>query len=654
MKAAKFNPIQMLKLMGVAANEEECEKAISVVLATAREDEFGALDELSDPEIRAFRASVEKNLIQLSDSSVEFDAEEIFFARVACETVQKSDKLGVLQKDEILSKAVPDIPVLCEIFQKHSLHLMTAIQQGDAQSEDEECFICLQLLQLAKVADLQEEGSRRHFSTVMEGMLSCRETPDDIVEGCVESIKAAKENEHEFLETIFNIISTLSGAERGDSNEDECLRQLRILSILSIVLEICSSGISSHDRLKAFIDIVVSAVTNSNPLVREAGVSCFGKLGLFTEESTLLAEFKPILLKVAINEKEKLEIRSQAMLALSDWSLLFSEVLQPCDIEGATVSFLQIVREMMQHENPSVIAIAAEIICKLLFSGRVCESTLIAQLLVIFFDSSHEDIESDNNDIKEVGSFARLQQLLCLFFPAYCIKSEHGQDAMLGSIKCALDLAQAKKKSEKKKAALPLVKMIDYVCSVVDVGREVSVSNNANTPSTDKAMVDEKSMKKSNTALLASIQVAEFLINDGSLTVTQTRSLCKFLGRQEIDVETGEHSHLRKLKDHMEELGMMLTDNTCLRSLTNINEYLVDVKDEDDASVENEDEADAGTHSGDTTLEDSIMESLAAVSISNNKENTRSAKSTKANDSTNRRNSRLSEGSSNILGNVAD
>jgi hypothetical protein len=60
-----------------------------------------------------------------------------------------------------------------------------------------------------------------------------------------------------------------------------------------------------------------------------------------------MAEFKPILLKVAVNEKEKLEIRSQALLALSDWSLLFSEILQPCQVADDTVSFLDIVKEMI-------------------------------------------------------------------------------------------------------------------------------------------------------------------------------------------------------------------------------------------------------------------------------------------------------------------
>jgi condensin complex subunit 3 len=256
--------------MGASVNEEECEKAVGVVLETARSGDKAVLNELSDPEIRAFRASVDKHMVQLSDSGVTFSAEEIFFARIACATAQESMALTPVQKDEIVNKVAPDIPVVCEIFQRHSLRLIQALQEGDTESEDEECFICLQLLHLAKIAGLHEEGSRRHFSSVMKGILSSRETPDDLVEGCVESLRAAHEYENEFLETISQIVSDISGAEDDSPNEVESLRTLRILSILTIVLETSSSKISSHPLLQDFVEIIVSSVANSNSLVREA------------------------------------------------------------------------------------------------------------------------------------------------------------------------------------------------------------------------------------------------------------------------------------------------------------------------------------------------------------------------------------------------
>jgi hypothetical protein len=189
----------------------------------------------------------------------------------------------------------------------------------------------------------------------------------------------------------------------------------------SLLLENASSKISTNAAVQDFAKSITPAASYSNPLVREAGISCFGKLGLFTNESTVLEEFKPsILLKAAFNEGEKLEIRGQALLAfLSDWSMLFSDILQPCNVEGEDLSFLDLVK----------------VAAKLLFSGRVCESTLIAQLLLLFFDPTMTEADGDDSsEVKEVGSPVRLHQFLSLFFPSYCINSEIGRDAVLGPI----------------------------------------------------------------------------------------------------------------------------------------------------------------------------------------------------------------------------
>jgi hypothetical protein len=652
MKAAKFNPVTLLKMMGGALNEEECEKAMKVVLESARSGERALFNELSDPEIRAFQTCINEHLVKLSDSGATFEAEELFFARIACATAQESADLTATQKDEIINKVAPDIPVVSEIFQRHSVRLITALQEANREKEDEECFVCLQLLQLAKVAGLQEEGSRRHFSGLMQGTLSSGETPEDLVEGCVDALRVAHEDENQFLETISQVVSDLLAAEDDASDGVDTLRTLRVLSILTIVLEKASPRISSHPLLQDFAKVIVTAVTNSNALVREAGVSCFGKLGLFSEEIVVMADFKPILLSVAVNEDEKLEIRSQAMLALSDWAMLFSEILQPCQIEDETFSFLGVVKEMLQHTNPSVAAIAAEVAAKLQFSGRVCESSLLAHLLVLFFDPDQE--ASENDDIKEVGSFARLQQLLSIFFPAYCIKSEHGRTATLGAIECAIGLANNRKagKSKKRKLVFPVVKMVEFVCSVVDAGEAAAVSNESNVPSTPKSVGEESvPATDSNTALLTAIQVAQSLVNENSLTATQSRGLCKFLGS--LEIMQGDAMCLRKLKEQMEELGMVLTDGTCLRYLSALNEQLDEIEIAEEEPVDEDDVSSQGTvteagSTGETTVEDSLMDSMAGLSVKN-KENVKRASQGKANRSSLPSSSRRSAGSVSVL-----
>jgi condensin complex subunit 3 len=623
MKSSKFDPVALLKLMGVTVNEEESAKVVEVVLETARSGDVEMLSELSDPEIRAFQASAEKSLIRLANPDQILEPEAIFFARMACSTAMESPLMTLTQRDDALNKVVPDIPVLCEIFQRHAVRLIDAIKMEESETEDNECFICLQLLNLAKATDLQEEGSRRHFSSVMKRALLSGETPDDLVEGCVLAMCAAHEHEQGFLETIVQTASELSGEEVDDS------RLLRIISILTIVLENASSKISTNVAVQDFARYIIPAVAHSNPLVREAGISCFGKLGLFTNESTVLEEFKPILLKAAFDEDEKLEIRGQALLALSDWSMLFSDMLQPSNVEGKDLSFLDLVKTLMIHPRQGIAAIAAEVAAKLLFSGRICESTLIAQLLLLFFDPTMTEADGDDSEVKEVGSPVRLQQLLSLFFPAYCINSEIGRDAVMGSISSMLNLVHQKPKTKKRKAAMPVVKMIEYICSIVDAGRRVSSQAESGELSTSNASSEKsQSAIMPSTALVSSLQVAQFLIQESSnLTNTTVRALCKFIGGHDIDVQIESKAHLLQLQEYLEELGMLLTDAPSLRSMALLNDSLVGVEDEENGRVQNDDSSEATEtedemeSTGETTLEDSLMDSMLALSVKEGKEN---------------------------------
>lgn len=643
MKAAKFDPIKLLKRMDIIVNEEECEIAMKVVLEVARSRDCALLNDLSDPEIRAFQAgiSIEKSVTQAIESGATLDAEQLFFARIACVTAQESTELSPEEKYDLLNNAIPDIPLLCERFHQYSIRLSEAIQEGDSKREDECCFLCLQLLHLAEVVGLNDEGSRRHFSSFMKTILSSESTPDDLVEGCVEALRVAKEHETDFLKAISEIINHLSHETTPDEvTQTDSSYTLRILSILAIVLENASSDAASHDLFQNASAIVISAVTHPNVLVREAGVSCLGTLGFFTKQDTVTADFKPIILEVASNDKEKLEIRSQALLALSDWTLLFSEILNPCEIGDKKTSFLAILETMMQHKNPSVVAIAAEISIKLLFSGKVCESSLVARLLVLFFDprpqsGSHVDLD----DAKEVGNMVRLQQLLSLFFTAFCIKSEYGRSAMLGSLEFALGLAVTKEpgKSSKKKITFPLLKMIEFVCATVESGRE------ADSPSLDIGMREGASI-----ALSVSVQIANFLISEDSLSVTQSRALYKFLGNLEISLEGDEKTTLCELRDLLEELGMIASDELSLCSLSMLSQKIaeIDLSDIDNLNKScNEDEdvscddtvsdselepvcVDDNT-TGESTIEDSLMNSMNMLAVAD-KENARESLSSKS------------------------
>jgi condensin complex subunit 3 len=421
MKEVKYDPIALLKLVGVTDNEAEANQVLKVVLGAARSDDDELLSELSDPEVRAFKSGIDIASKPIVNAEENIDPEQLFFLRARCQDVQESKQLTSSQKDTINSKLIPDIPVLCEAIELHASRVVQAIQNDDEEKQDIESLICLQFLQLAKVADLKEEGSRRHFLYLMKQMLSSIETPDDLVEGCIHALRMVCDREADMLDIVREIVEAIQNYDEDtvDANEEDLgtMKLVRVLSILTVILETATSQLSTNPVLHDFAKHIVPSVTHSDAFVREAAVGCFGKLGLFTAENTIIEEFKPILLQVANQVDEKMEIRAQALLALSDWSMLFSDVLNPCIVGSETICFADIVQDMMRDSRTACVCIASEVAAKLLFSGRVCDSDWLAQLLAIFFDPRMIDLAEDDDDVKEVGSPVRLQQLLTIFFP---------------------------------------------------------------------------------------------------------------------------------------------------------------------------------------------------------------------------------------------
>lgn len=624
MKSVSFDPIALLKLIGVMDNEAEASQVLQVIMEIAHSSDSDLLDELSDPEIRAYRSGIESAAIPLKNSDDSLEPEGLFFLRIRCKTVLDSKDYSSTQKESITSKLIPEIPVLCEVFESHAKALMDAIDESDENKQDNESFVCLQLLQLAELANLDEEGSRRHFAYVMKEMLSSVATPDDIVEGCINALRRVCDSEREMIDSVRGIIDSLQkvqateseAAEEHDEEIDTAtIRLVRILSILTVFLETATNQLSSNPAVTEFAQLIVPSVTHTDSFVREAAVGCFGKLGLFTDETTIVSEFKPILLQVASCEDEELGVRGQAVLALSDWSMLFSECLTPSLVDGEELSFSKAVRTMMDDASAAAVCISAEVAAKLLFAGRVCDSEWFAKLLTIFFDPRMEDMLEDNDDVTEVGSPVRLQQLLTLFFPAICMKSDGaGRDAMMGSILPLLETVYSKpqktsgKGKKSKKVTWPVAKMIQYICSAIDNGKPTSDDEDTVVQGQDDKLTGEQEQGSNNvpeaddkvetdavslnsTSLLAGVQVAEFLAKSGlELTDTEARALCKFLSTVDFDVDDEDINNISSLKRHMEDLGMMLTDATSLRYLASLNDLLADIEVNDDDEEEEEDE----------------------------------------------------------------
>lgn len=465
LKLTRFDPIALLDHLNPVLNESICEEVSRVLIRIASmiDLEDGPSDRgvelvrehFGGPEIRSLIQIVLKRLNIVADSSEGVTANNgvvdenvviggltpsmALFLRVRCEVSSSTD---------VVAGIITDVPTLCSQLNTHIDKLIDFNSDDEiydemdedeaAAHEDAQAFVCLQLMHMARSSELhREEGSRRHFITIMRRIMARLATPDDLVEACVKAMASAHDKESQFLQTISEILADVEDDDTFQNKDLDpralvIVRQMRIIAILSIVLESVSGNVTSHPILDTFFQHLSPAITSKNAIVREHGVICLSKFCLLSGEDKVLNEFRPLLLTIAGSVEERVEVRAQAALALCDLALIHERMLlvEEEKEEDATAvgnarnssstmpSFMGMLLEMLGHSKPGIVIIAAEIAAKLLLARRITDPTIIAWLVLIYFDSSlmnQDDEYADNGSaeeaVKKVGSPVRLQQV---------------------------------------------------------------------------------------------------------------------------------------------------------------------------------------------------------------------------------------------------
>ena len=582
-----------------------------------------ALMDLSDAEIREFKNKCSDHTTFGLNADVELSSSKVLYLRMMANMITKSRTLSEVKKSNLLSKFVPDVTTLTDVLEKHMGRLKTIqncsrdleydeddIAMKDIEENEEvESFICLQLLQLTISMDLDEEGSRRHLSSIIHRILSSSETHEDLIESCVHLLSAASDSEVSFIQSISEVlVSTIEIVDEMDSSSEEKQAQyVRALEILSITLEKTSRHMSKNPILQNFSNIILNAISDYSlgSTIRELGIGCLGRFVILMDEETVLNKYKTLLMNIASMEEEKIEIRAQALLSMCDLSLLHERFMAPVVLDSESnnteIGFADILLNVMTNSTKSLVIIAAEVSVKLMSFGRLHDANIIANLITLYFDQnlSSGAINEDINDIKEVGSPTRLQQLLTMFFPTYCMKFSHGKENLLASVPALLTLLNEKMSSRnnkrKKASTWPIAKIIDYIIDLLE------------TESDTKTTEEE-----SNTSpmLDISLSIASFLVKESDNLSTQyVRSLCKILSSIDLDTSGENQISLKPLKLNLDELSMSLTDETALRSLRRLVSELDEVKssaeDIDTISSSRKHHANSGEAGNDDSIENS-------------------------------------------------
>ena len=658
-KRTKFDPIALLDLLDPIQHENVCLNAAKAIIATASKDyemegvlttSDVTLGELSNPEIRAYKEKV-LGTISITNPNAhtgdsangeeerELDPASMIFIRARCEMILESKTLNEYKKSTRLAEIVPDVTVLGQVIGKHVKALNDIVEEknsleeeidedddydddiiaGYDHREDIEVFICLHLLKLSKFVDLKEEGSRRHFSSIIHRILCNPDTHADLVEGAVHALSASHDNEAAFLLSISEVLASIietdtdTGADEGEgedgndanggnggsphhmSKEEKTEQYLRAIEILSVALEKTSRKMSSNAILRNFNSTILNAITTPSlgPLVRESGVSCLGRYVILMDEETIIDTFKPVLMGIAFGEDEKIEIRAQAMLAISDLAFMFHRIMAPIALQNITeeeVAVTDLLLKMLSQPKKSLAIVAAECSAKLLFTGKMHDANIVAHLVTMYFDKNLTfDADEEDDAVKEVGSPTRLAQLLTIFFPAYSMGSAIGRDTLTACIKPLLGIVHNKmsmKVKGRKNPALPIAKMVEYICQTIENGEDAAAKSSNDDDG------NETDLKDASPVLNVAVAICYFLCDENeNLTISYLRSLCKILSKSYIDIDSEDIKTLKHLKRGLDELSINITDNTAMRSLETLIEILDDVQsdeEEDDEQVETE------------------------------------------------------------------
>ena len=155
-----------------------------------------------------------------------------------------------------------------------------------------------------------------------------------------------------------------------------------------------------------------------------------------------IAELHNIIYQVASNEIEEGEIRSQALEAIIDMATVYESLYKD------DYSLTMLLLRLQEGAEPALLRVGAEGSAKLLFSGRLSEPKLFANLLNFFFLPKLADngLENENENDWEggmeaedayLGSSSRLQQILSVFFHAFFMAGNSRDTIAFG---CTSDL----------------------------------------------------------------------------------------------------------------------------------------------------------------------------------------------------------------------
>jgi len=347
------------------------------------------------------------------------------------------------------------------------------------------------------------------------------------------------------------------------------------MMILSVAFENTMIPIDNEPGSSEFLSLILNCLTNPMKMVRQAASSCLGRYGIICRNfSTIKSDIRPILWRITENVPENVEVRAQALLGISDLQILF-----PDDESSNTLSKFMI--EHLSPGNNGMKIIVAECCVRCLLAKTISDTKLLALLLLYFFELDGSILPSTDKivDVTEIGSPERLQQVLSIFFPAYCMGSFENRQMLLSCIKDLLILSTSRS-SPKHLQKLPFAKICDYTWSTVALSEQAQAV--AISKKEDKLANDVTPQITPSSSLVHMLcflkNIMEVLIEKShEMTVTTMRTISNKLGSFSVNLRAQLQNlkdenpqlldQISNLKSSLEELEGIIDDHYAERSI---------------------------------------------------------------------------------------
>ncbi|KAI3616327.1 condensin subunit cnd3 [Moniliophthora roreri] len=348
----------------------------------------------------------------------------------------------------------------------HEAELLDAEDDAEAEVREEELaskeMILGELLRVSMKLDFMDEIGRRKLFSVVKDTLAHPHLPPGLIEKCLDVLRKVVPSERELIRIVVEIIVELRDSDdpiadteddhdgaRSDTSQsttrkEKSLRRtkdvqsmtpeekhqadltdLRCLTLCIGMLERVDESFEDNSTLEGILgDLIVPAVKRKESVLREKGLISLGLCCLIAK-SMAINSFQLFLSQVQSAHEE---LKLKVLKIIFDLLVMYDREFlgRSAEVSQQIVTF---VLQMLETEESSQVqSVLCVGICKLLLSGQVTDTRVLASLILTYVSPA----TADN---------AELRQCLSYFFPLYCYSALENQRRMQSIFISAFDLA---------------------------------------------------------------------------------------------------------------------------------------------------------------------------------------------------------------------